>query len=48
VESEALVALVRIVACDENDERDWRWLIRSEYVTVRFRRARGGFLATRA
>ena len=48
VECEALVALVRIVACDENDERDWRWLIRSEYVTVRFRRARGGFLATRA
>ncbi|MDH4021806.1 MAG: J domain-containing protein [Gammaproteobacteria bacterium] len=48
VECEALVALVRIVACEENDERDWRWLNRSEYVTVRFRRARGGFLATRA
>jgi hypothetical protein len=48
VECEALVALVRIVACEENDARDWRWLIRSEYVTVRFRRARGGFLATRA
>jgi hypothetical protein len=48
VECEALVALVRIVSCDDHDERDWRWLIRSEYVTVRFRRARGGFLATRA
>lgn len=48
VECEALVALVRVVACSDNDERDWRWLIRSEYVTVRFRRSRGGFLATRA
>jgi len=47
VECEALVALVRVVACSDNDERDWRWLIRSEYATVRFRRARGGFLATR-
>lgn len=48
VDCEALVALVRIVACTDNDERNWRWLIRSEYVTVRFRRARGGFLVTRA
>jgi len=48
VECEAFVALVRIVSCEENDERDWRWLNRSEYVTVRFRRARGGFRATRA
>jgi len=47
VECEALVALVRVVACNDNDERDWRWLIRSEYVTVRFRRDRGRFLATR-
>ena len=47
VDCEALVALVRVVACTDNDERDWRWLIRAEYVTVRFRRARGGFLATR-
>ena len=48
VECEALIALVRVVACSDHDERDWRWLIRSEYVTVRFRRAQGGFLATRA
>lgn len=48
VDCEALVALVRIVACTDCDERNWRWLIRSEYVTVRFRRARGGFFASRA
>ena len=47
VECEALIALVRVVACSDHDERDWRWLIRAEYVTVRFRRARGGFIATR-
>ena len=44
VECEALVAIVRVVACSDSDERDWRWLIRAEYVTVRFRRSRGGFL----
>lgn len=48
VDCEALVALARVVACTDNDQRDWRWLIRAEYVTVRFRRARGGFVATRA
>jgi curved DNA-binding protein CbpA len=48
VDCEALVALARVVACTENDQRDWRWLIRAEYVTVRFRRSRGGFFATRA
>lgn len=48
VDCEALVALARVVACTDNDQRDWRWLIRAEYVTVRFRRARGGFFATRA
>lgn len=48
VECEALVALARVVACTDNDQRDWRWLIRAEYVTVRFRRSRGGFFATRA
>jgi len=47
VDCEALDGLVRVVACHDHDERDWRWLIRAEYVTVRFRRARGGFLATR-
>jgi hypothetical protein len=47
VECEALLALVRVVDCGESGERDWRWLIRTEYVTVRFRRSRGGFLATR-
>ncbi len=47
VDCEALVALVRVVACDEGSERDWRWLIRGVYVTVRFRRPRGGFVATR-
>lgn len=48
VDCEALVALARVVACTDNDQRDWRWLIRAEYVTVRFRRSRGGFFATRA
>ncbi|MEQ1802438.1 MAG: J domain-containing protein [Gammaproteobacteria bacterium] len=48
VDCEALVALARVVACTENDQRDWRWLVRAEYLTVRFRRSRGGFLATRA
>lgn len=48
IDCESLVALVRVVACTDNDERDWRWLIRSEYLTVRFRRPRGGFLAARA
>lgn len=48
VDCEALVALVRVVACANADERDWRWLVRAEYVTVRFRRPRGGFVATRA
>jgi hypothetical protein len=48
VDCEALVALARVVACTDNDQRDWRWLIRAEYLTVRFRRSRGGFLATRA
>ncbi|MEZ5564276.1 MAG: DnaJ domain-containing protein [Gammaproteobacteria bacterium] len=47
VDCEALVALVRVVACNESNERDWRWLIRGEYSTVRFRRPRGGFVATR-
>ncbi len=48
VDCEALAALVRVVACTDADERDWRWLIRAEYLTVRFRHPRGGFLATRA
>lgn len=47
VDCEALDALVKVVACQNHDERDWRWLIRAEYVTVRFRRARGGFFTTR-
>ncbi len=47
VDCEALIAIVRVVACSDSDERDWRWLIRAEYVTVRFRRSRGGFLTTR-
>jgi hypothetical protein len=47
VDCEALLALVRVVACADADEREWRWLIRAEFVTVRFRRARGGFVATR-
>ncbi len=48
VDCEPLVALARVVACKDNDQRDWRWLIHAEYVTVRFRRSRGGFFATRA
>lgn len=48
VDCEVLVALARVVACNDNDQRDWRWLIHAEYVTVRFRRSRGGFFATRA
>jgi len=48
VDCEALVALARVVACNDNDPRDWRWLIRAEDFTVRFRRSRGGFFAARA
>ena len=48
VDCEALIALVRVVACDDHSESDWRWLVRAEYVTVRFRRPQGGFLATQA
>jgi hypothetical protein len=48
VDCEALVALVRVVACNECEEREWRWLVRAEFLTVRFRRPRGGFFATRA
>lgn len=48
VECEALVALARVVSCTDNDQRDWRWIVHAEYVTVRFRRSRGGFFATRA
>ena len=48
VDCEALIALVRVVACDDHSESDWRWLVRAEYVTVRFRRPQGGFLATHA
>lgn len=48
LETEALVALARVVACQENDQRDWRWVIRAEYLTVRFRRTRGGFFGGRA
>ncbi|MEO8225249.1 MAG: J domain-containing protein [Gammaproteobacteria bacterium] len=47
VDCELLIALVRVVACTESPERDWRWQIRAEYVTARFRHARGGFFATR-
>jgi len=47
VDCEALDALVRVVACQDHDERDWRWSIRAEYLTVRFRRARGVFVTTR-
>jgi hypothetical protein len=48
IECEALTALVRVLACAENDERDWRWLIRAELVTARFKRARGAFVSGRA
>lgn len=48
VDCAALVALARVVACTDYDQREWRWLIHAEYVTVRFRRSRGGFFATRA
>ena len=48
VDCEALIALVRVVACDDHSESDWRWLVRAEYVTVRFRRSQGGFFATHA
>jgi len=48
VDCEALVALARILSCTDNDQRDWRWLIRAEYVTVRFRRTRGGFFGGHA
>ncbi len=48
VDCEALLALARVVACAENDQRDWRWLVRAEYLTLRFRRVRGSFFGGHA
>lgn len=47
VDCEAFIALIRVVACDDGNEHAWRWLLRCEFVTVRFRRPRGGFVAAR-
>lgn len=48
VDCEPLLALAKVLACQENDQRDWRWIVRAEYVTVRFKRTRGGFFGARA
>jgi hypothetical protein len=43
-----LNAVVRVVACTASDDPDFRWLVRAEYLTVHFRRARGAFLSDKA
>ncbi|MFZ1624386.1 MAG: J domain-containing protein [Gammaproteobacteria bacterium] len=43
-----LSAVVRVVACTAADDADFRWLVRAEYLTVYFRRARGAFLSQEA
>lgn len=49
VECEGLSALLRVVdVMDASDERHWRWLLRGEYLTARFRRSRGAFVSSRA
>ncbi len=48
LECEGLSALLRVVAVGESDEREWRWQLRGEYLTARFRRSRGAFVSSRA
>lgn len=48
LECEGLGALLRVVAIGESDEREWRWQLRGEYLTARFRRSRGAFVSSRA
>lgn len=43
-----LSAVVRVGACTASDDPDFRWLVRAEYLTVYFRRARGAFLSEKA
>jgi hypothetical protein len=43
-----LSAVVRVVACSAADDPEFRWLVRAEYLTVYFRRARGAFLSEKA
>lgn len=47
LECESLSAVVRVVSCGPSDEREFPWLVRAEYVTLRFRRSRGSFLSAR-
>lgn len=42
-----LSAVVRVIACTPVDDPGFRWLVRAEYLTVYFRRSRGGFLSAR-
>jgi len=48
LECETLSAVVRVVSCSPFDAQDYPWLVRAEYLTLRFRRSRGGFLSARA
>lgn len=47
LDCETLSAVVRVVSCGPSDQRDYPWLVRAEYVTLRFRRSRGAFVSTR-
>jgi hypothetical protein len=48
IDCDPLSAVVRVVSCSEAPDDPYPWLVRAEYVTVRFRRTRGAFLAVRA
>lgn len=48
ISCDPLSAVVRVVACTASDDPDFRWLVRAEYLTVYFRRARGAFLSAKA
>jgi hypothetical protein len=43
-----LSAVVRVVVCTASEDPDFRWLVRAEYLTVYFRRARGALLSEKA
>lgn len=43
-----LSAVARVVACTASDDPEFRWLVRAEYLTLHFHRARGALLSERA
>jgi curved DNA-binding protein CbpA len=47
LDCETLSAVVRVVSCASSAEATYPWLLRAEYVTLRFKRSRGSFLFAR-